>query len=135
MAKKSEGEMDREEGPRDFALFMRNQNDGRFNGECAGELQDLVRALRKHAEQKGGKAKGKLTVTFTLSYLDGAVSVLPDVKQTKPPRVRGSTWMFMTEGDNLSLEQERQTTLALREVKHAEPKQAPMPEAAAPKTV
>lgn len=137
MAKKDENETgtEREEGARDFGIFMRGLNDGRFNGECAAELQELVRALRKHAQDTNGKAKGKLTLSLSFHYEGGHVSVTPNVTQTRPPSVRGMTWMFMTKGDNLSLEQERQTSLPIREVKAPEAKAiAPAP-TAAPKSV
>jgi hypothetical protein len=128
-------EAEREEGARDFGVFMRGLNDGRFNGECAQELKDIVGALRRNAEQKGGKSKAKLTITLSLTYDAGQVQVLPDVKKTPPPRVRGGTWMFLTGGDNLSLQQEVQQRLPIREVRVTEAKSIAPAEAAAPKSV
>lgn len=140
MSKKTDHDDDdgeeREQGARDFGVFLRNVNENRFVTECGVELRDLVRAMRLDAE-RNKKSKGKLTVELSLLYENGHMMITPNVKVTKPPRERGQTWMYTTSGDNLSLDMERQTTLpvAVRAVPNPETKQVEVTAAVAPKSV
>lgn len=114
----TKGEKEKEdEGARDFAVFLRNIDDGTIHEEASAELHALATKLSRHVDTHGGKAKGQLTITLNLTALpNGTVDVLADVKVKEPKIVRPRSVFWFTKGNNLSPDNPRQQKLALREV-------------------
>lgn len=109
-----------QEGPRSFATFLVDLDDGAAHSELSGELNKLVALLAERAGN--GKAKGKLIFEMAFEIEKGHVSVGYDVRLKEPQRKRAGDVFFVTKGHNLSRQDERQLDLPkVREVKPAEP--------------
>lgn len=126
-----------EEGPRDFASFLRHIDDGVLHTDASTELHKLAAFLHDYVGTHGGVAKGSLTLTVNLAALDnGTVDVTADVKTKEPKPKRARSVFWLTKGNNLSPENPRQQKLPLREVP-ASPKDKPRDVAAdaAPRSI
>lgn len=110
-------EQDPVEGPRSFAVFMRQLADGDAEREASAKLHELLAALREEAEAAGGAAKGGLTLKFDVKVDKlGQVTINYDVtpKYPKPSRPEARVWL--NEGNNVIFENPRQAKLFPREV-------------------
>lgn len=108
---------EKEEGARDFAVFLTHIDDGTVHADASRDLHALVAKLSDYVTQHGGKAKGSLILTVNLSALqNGTVDVVADVKVKEPKAVRARSVFWVTKGNNLSHENPRQQKLPLREV-------------------
>lgn len=110
----------KDEGPRGFSPILSQVDDGQLHDELSAELQKLVGQCRAYSDRYQRSGKGTLTLSLTLVAMgNGTVSVQGEVK-TKPPRgKRAGSMFFVTPGNNLSVENQRQQKLPLREVPHS----------------
>lgn len=116
MAKEPIEPSSKEEGPRAFAVFLQEISEGDFHSELSAELQDTMKQLDTLA-QAYGKAKGVLTLKFTLSVNNkGVVIVAPEVAVKLPKRMPEASPFYLTQGGNLSKKSQRQQELPLRDV-------------------
>jgi hypothetical protein len=105
------------EGPRGFAVLLQRIDDGELHEELSTTLQELTEKLTEHAERTESTAKGSITITLSLAAkANGTVSVEADVKTKEPKAKRPGSVFWVTDGNNLSSENPRQTRLPLREV-------------------
>jgi hypothetical protein len=80
-----------------FADFVRFQEDGQLNAEMTEALQNLAHDMMATAIESGGKAKGKMSVSFDFS-LDGRVfSIASKFKVDVPEAKRPKSIMWATE--------------------------------------
>lgn len=84
---------------------------GSVDGEAGEKMAELVSAV--DSTGKGGTLTIKITVKKTSKY---AMSVLADIKMTKPQDAPDSTLMFPTPEGNLLLNDPRQQSLELKTV-------------------
>lgn len=105
------------EGPRGFAPFLQQIDDGELHTELSKTTQQLVGELYDFADRYRRPGKGTLTVTLSFSVDgNGAIAVAGDVKTKTPKKPRAASVFFRTPGNNLSIENPRQQKLPLREV-------------------
>lgn len=111
----------KEEGPRSFAVFMAQLAEGRAAAHVSDELHALVQAGAAEALAREANVKGELTLKLKLDFArNGVVGITYDVKVKAPPKRTASGHMFVTDGGNLSPQDERQPELPnLREVPKA----------------
>ena len=80
-----------------FSDFVRFQEDGQLNAELTEALQSLAHDMMATAIESGGKAKGKMTLSFDFS-LDGRVfSIGSKFKVDVPEAKRPKSVMWATE--------------------------------------
>ncbi len=112
---------EKDEGPRDFAMFLRAIDEGSIADEAATKLHELAAKLHELVDAYGGTAKGTLTLSVSLSALaNGTVDVTADVKTKEPKPKRARSVFWLTKGNNLSPDNPRQQKLPLREVPPAQ---------------
>jgi hypothetical protein len=112
-----ETEIQKEEGARGFAPFLQQVDDGELHLEVSKTTQELIGDLYAYANKYQRDGKGTLTLTLNFAvHGNGGISVVGDVKTKKPKTPRAPSMFFRTPGNNLSLENPRQTKLPLREV-------------------
>lgn len=111
----------KEEGPRSFATFLAMLAEGRASAQMSEELHALVKSLRDESIAQDTNVKGELTLKLKfVASPRGVVGVGFDVKTKTPPKRTATGHMFITEGGNLSPQDERQPQLpGLREVPRA----------------
>ena len=109
----------KEEGPRSFGVMISGLADGRANSQISEALHDLVKAGNAEALARDADVNGELTLKLKLKFTPrGIVGLAYDVKSKAPPKRTASAHMFVTEGGNLSPQDERQPELPnLRAVK------------------
>ena len=100
---------------RSFGVFLAELEDGRLHGALTDALRDLIGDLEE-ARQRGGKPKGKLTLTLNFTHDDGIVECSADfaTKAPKPPRGRSIFWV--TPDNNLTRRNPAQADLPFRDV-------------------
>lgn len=101
---------------RSFSQFVGEAEDGQLQTDLTSEMQDLVAALSNAAAERGGKPKGKLTLTVEMKLVDGAFEVLTDIKIAAPKVARARSIFFATPDNNLTREHPRQQRLPLHDV-------------------
>jgi hypothetical protein len=123
----SEKQEKQENAARNFAVFLTNIRDGEFNGEVSREMHGLLVDLAEHAKRHG-KAKGKMSLTLQFAIdASGVVAVAVDTKVAPPKPERGIGIFWLTEDNNLSVQNPKQTKMPFRDVKQdAAPKDAPV---------
>lgn len=106
-----------EEGPRNFAALFAQLDGGQVNIDASQYLKELVSQLTEVAERNAGVAKGTLNIAFAFEVAsNGHVRVLAKITTKAPRATRNPTAMFLTNGGNLSFENERQQKFSFREV-------------------
>lgn len=105
-----------DEGPRGFAVILQQIDEGSLHGELGDELQKLVRELGEQSTRFQRPAKGKLTLTLSITAVGSTVEVNGDVKIAMPKKPRERSVFYRTPGGNLTLDNPRQQKLALKEV-------------------
>jgi hypothetical protein len=103
-------------GPRAFANYLTQMEDGRLHSEASEQTQTLVKDLMTHVGSFGGKAKGKLTVTLDFSAEDNHVMVVGSVSVKSPKFPRQRTLFFADKNHNLSTKDPKQVELPLAAV-------------------
>lgn len=111
----------KEEGPRAFAVFISQVDEGSLHDEASSEVQAMVRSLCDYANRFGRAGKGTITMTLDFAVDAKGVAAVTGSLKTKPPKVpKVSSQFFLTPSGNLTLENPRQQKLPLREVKDAD---------------
>lgn len=111
------------ESPMPFHMLLARIEGGVLHAELSEQLNDLNGELATLAAQNG-KSKGSITLKLSLTHQrNGMVEVTADVKKDSPKIPRESSVYFVTEGNNLSVENPKQPNLPLRSV--GEPQGAP----------
>lgn len=107
----------KDEGPRSFARFIEQVDDGQAVADISAEMHKLCLKLSKICENQQ-KAKAKMTLGITFEMLqNGDVNVDYDVKLSEPKQVRNSSRMYVTKGGNLTVVPQKQMSLGFpREV-------------------
>lgn len=119
----SETEDTEESGPRSFAVFIRTLADGEAEEAISGKLYELLAALREAAENKGGSAKGELTLKLSIAVdARDQVAIKYDVKTKEPAPDHPSAVMWLDKKGHITAENPRQQKLPLREVPRAKVK-------------
>lgn len=77
--------------------FVRSVEDGQFDADVFDKLRDLNAALCEHAQHNGGKAKGKLTLTFDFNQDGGVTEIKSAFKVVMPEERRPKSVMWLTE--------------------------------------
>lgn len=122
----AEKSVEKEEGPRSFAVFLgKLGDDGEVEKELSQELHELVKTCRKTAQATGAKVKGKITFSLDVTVdHTGPAIVKPDIVVKAPKRRRADAAFWLTKGMNLSADNPKQAELpGLRQVKPAEIKE------------
>ena len=110
-----------EEGPRSFAVFLQQFDGGTLHAEISEEMRDLTAYLYTQSANSGGKAKGKLSLSFDIVVESGGVvSIKPEIAVKKPKVERSRQIYWTTPGNNLTPHTPRQQRLPLREVTSTE---------------
>lgn len=104
-----------DEGPRAFARFISELNDGDAHVELSAELRRLCLLLDQRAA--GGKAKGELDLKLKFEIERGIIQARYEIKLKEPDKKRAGDVFFLTKGKNLTREKPKQLGLPLREVK------------------
>lgn len=105
------------EGPRSFAVFLGQIDEGSFQSELSATLQKLSAQLGDYATATCGLAKGAMTITLAFTTEPtGTVTVEAGLKIKEPQARRPRSVFWLTGGANLSPDNPRQQRLPLREV-------------------
>lgn len=105
----------RDEGPRGFGVLLSQIDDGELHTELSETSQKLVAELADYANRYRREGKGKIVLTLNFAALsNGTVAVSGDVKTTTPKAKRAGSVFWRTPGNNLSVENPRQTKLPLQ---------------------
>jgi hypothetical protein len=101
-----------------FSDFVRFQEDGQLNAELTEALKALAHDMMANAIESGGKAKGKMSLTFDFS-LDGRVfSIGSKFKVDLPDPKRPKSIMWATEDGRFTPSNPHQGSLfGVREVR------------------
>jgi hypothetical protein len=101
---------------RSFGQLVGILEDGALQAALSDQTVELMATLQKHANEHGGKPKGKLVLTIDFLYANGMVDVEAETKITKPKDVRRRTTLYTTAGGGLSRANPQQQSLDLRTV-------------------
>lgn len=101
---------------RTIGQFIQALNDGDFAGDASTELKDLVASLSNCAMENGGKAKGRLTLTFDFALDKGSLDVTADLAVKTPKLARGRSVFWATPDNFLTRRNPRQVEMELRTV-------------------
>jgi hypothetical protein len=92
------------EGPRSFAVFLRDLSNGALDVKASEEWHNLAQAIEAEA-MKRGKAKGTLTVKVLLTADDqGNADIKFAVDSKEPTVVHNGGPAWFTKGSNVALE-------------------------------
>lgn len=104
MAKSGNAAAALKEGPRSFAVFVRDAANGTLDTRVSEELHTLAQAIEAEA-MKRGKAKGTLTLKIILDADDqGNGNMKFAVDSKEPTIVNNGGPVWFTKGSNVSLE-------------------------------
>lgn len=102
----------KDEGPRNFGVFLSHVDDGDAVIACSQEMHDLMVALSEEADRTQGTAKGALTLKldFKVEH-SGVVGVTYSIATKEPTPARGGSVFWLSGGKNLVVENPRQKKL------------------------
>lgn len=107
-----------EEGTRSFARFIEMLDTGQAQLVASEKLHQLAVKMRDEALAQHRSVTGSITLTINLSCDEtGTVDAKYNVKSKEPTPRSSKSIFWMTKGGNLTVENPRQQTLGLREVK------------------
>lgn len=99
----------------DFTEFIANHDDG-ITAQMAGKyMQRVIRACLEH--KGGGKAKGKVNLSFEIEGGDGRTSITAKIDSKEPGCGSMTATYFTTEDGCLHTENPRQTQMPARILK------------------
>ena len=105
------------EGPRSFTRALEMIAQGDLVHDASEQLHRLLRDVRDEAQARGRAAKGSMTLKLTLSVEPhGIVEITPSISTKTADRKLARGLLYLTPGANLTPENQRQTSLPLREV-------------------
>jgi hypothetical protein len=104
MAKSANASAALKEGPRSFAVFVRDAANGTLDTRVSEELHTLAQAIEDEA-MKRGKAKGTLTLKIMIDADDqGNGNMKFAVDSKEPTIVNNGGPVWFTKGSNVALE-------------------------------
>lgn len=77
--------------------FISSVEDGQFDADVFNKLRLLNAELSDHAHHNGGKAKGKLVLSFDFNQDGGVTEIKSSYKLTLPEERRPKSIMWLTE--------------------------------------
>lgn len=80
-----------------FSDFIRFQEDGQLNAELTEELKSMAHDMMATAIESGGKAKGKLSLTFDFALEGKVFTIASKFKIDVPEAKRPKSVMWATE--------------------------------------
>lgn len=104
---------------RNFSTFVASLEDGSLHSELTDALRDLVATLSDEARDRGGKPKGKISLSIELKLDSGVIEANTEFKVAKPKSVRSKTIFWATPENNLTRSNPKQQELPLRDVTSA----------------
>lgn len=105
-------QVEKEEGPRSFAVFLDSLEDGDFARELSKQLHDLGLALDERLETES-QACGSMTVSLNFKADKKAVEIKASVSTKHPVAPRAASVCWLTPGSNFSPVNPRQQELPL----------------------
>jgi hypothetical protein len=125
MANKTTTEKATEEGARSLSVLLSSLDDGQFHEDASEDLHTLCAAMARLSENHD-KISGTFTIKLTMKCRrNGTMHVTPEITVKTPKAPRTEQILWLTKGNNLSLENPRQQKLPLREVPRT-PNEAPI---------
>lgn len=101
-----------EEDARSFAVIFQAIARGKAHAEASKALHRVVKACQSDAALHRTTSRGTITVTLAIAAeSDESATITYDIKEKTPGVRRERSTMFITEGGNLSVKNERQTDL------------------------
>lgn len=108
------GEIHEDEGPRDFAVFLRKLAKGQANAQLSEALQKVVATMVHEARSSARKVEGHVKLTVKLkSDASEICDIEYDIDTKVPKPLRRRTAMWVTEGGNLTEKNPNQAELPL----------------------
>lgn len=104
---------DGEVTPSQIMCLLDSMEDGQFRVTLDESLEDLIRGLRKHQQNAGGKAKGRITITLDHVFDGKHVIVVGEASTKLPKPIRGMSLYYATKDNGLSREDPKQMSLPL----------------------
>lgn len=82
--------------------FIRSLEDGQFDADCYGQMQELAAQMTEHAWHNGGKAKGKVSITIEFVQEGTLTEIRAQFKVTPPEGRRQKSVMWLTENNRFT---------------------------------
>jgi len=102
-------EQPQEEGPRDFAVFLRQVADGQCLIDLSSELHELMLTLREEAATSKDGVNGSLSLELKFKVEgNGVVGNTYLIKRKEPAKRRPNSVFWLTGGGNLTAQNPRQ---------------------------
>ncbi len=99
--------------PSQALSMLDTMEEGRFRVTLDETLEEFIKALHKHQQNSGPKAKGRITINLNAVY-DGTHVIVEGQVETKLPKpVRGASIFFRTNDNGLSTQHPKQLVLPL----------------------
>lgn len=115
------------EPPASFSRFLRNMSDGEAEAELSHAFQELNRAVKLEAHQRGVSVKGTLSIKVTvLSDNSGAAKVLYSFERKDPKRSTTAHPGWLTDDGNIVEQNPRQGRLGFAKMAGAKREAAPV---------
>jgi len=99
----------KDRGIRDFSIVLATLDGGRLVSDLTQELRGLNETLARHAETQG-KAKGELSIKFSVNHTGGKVMITPSITVKTPKAVREDAVFWLTEDLELTAQNPKQLT-------------------------
>lgn len=99
------------EGTKSFAAFLNMLEDGKTHSDLSEHLRELNAAMNNAVLDRGGKAKGKLTLEVEFMLDKGVFEIQPSIKVKLPETKRNRTIAWSTPGNNFTPHNPRQMNL------------------------
>lgn len=103
-----------ESTPRPAVDLLHNLEHGTFLADADEAVREVVAALRRHQENTGRSAKGKLTLTIELVNDGKIIEAKGSIGVVTPKPIRERSILYATPENGLSLKDPRQQELELR---------------------
>lgn len=99
------------EGQKSFTSFFAMLEDGVLHSDISKELNRINAELNDHAQENGGKAKGKLSIEIGFLLEKGVFEITSSFKTKMPEQRRLRTIAWSTPGNNFTPHNPRQMSL------------------------
>jgi hypothetical protein len=106
---------DGEVTPSQAMCLLDTMEDGQFRVTLDESVEDLIKGLRKHQNNAGGKAKGQLSMTISAVFDGKHVMLKGEVAVKLPKPIRGESLYYATKDNGLTREDPRQHSLPLQD--------------------
>lgn len=102
-----------------FADFLRLLQGGALHAELSAKMPEIAAALENFAAENGGKAKGKLKLSFDFHLKKGVYEIHADYSVTLPESPRDPTIAWLTPDNFFSPQNPAQLQMFPRQVRDA----------------